>query len=157
MGTYFLDTSAIVKRYFLEQGHQWVVTLCDPEQNHILYISQAALVEVVAAICRKAREQHIADDARDELINTFRRDSQAMYVVWPVTNALYTAAGNMCRSHRLRAYDAVQLACVLALREEMQTGEGESSPLPVFVCADDNLVKIATVERLDTENPNLFP
>ena len=25
MSTYFLDTSAVVKRYFLEQGHDWIV------------------------------------------------------------------------------------------------------------------------------------
>ena len=65
MGSYFLDTSAIVKRYFPEQGHTWIVTLCDPEQAHRLYISQAALVEVVATVCRKAREQSIADEERD--------------------------------------------------------------------------------------------
>ncbi len=39
MGTYFLDTSAIVKRYFPEQGHLWVAALCDPAQGHKLYIS----------------------------------------------------------------------------------------------------------------------
>jgi hypothetical protein len=42
MGAYFLDTSAVVKRYFLEQGHHWVTTLCNPEQANIIYISQAA-------------------------------------------------------------------------------------------------------------------
>ncbi len=31
MATYFLDTSAIVKRYVpAEQGHSWVVALCLP-------------------------------------------------------------------------------------------------------------------------------
>jgi hypothetical protein len=38
MGTYFLDTSAVVKRYFPEQGHGWIVNLCDPAQGHDLYI-----------------------------------------------------------------------------------------------------------------------
>jgi predicted nucleic acid-binding protein len=37
--------------------------------------------------------------------------------IWPVTTDLYTSAGYLCRSHRLRAYDAVQLACILALRQ----------------------------------------
>ncbi len=59
MGAYFLDSSAIIKRYLREQGHAWVVTLCDPAQGHELYISQAALVEVVATICRKSRELSI--------------------------------------------------------------------------------------------------
>jgi len=44
MGSYFLDTSAIVKRYVpAEQGHTWVAALCHPAQGHKLYISQAAL------------------------------------------------------------------------------------------------------------------
>lgn len=153
MGAYFLDTSAIVKRYFLEKGNQWVIALCDPEQANIIYISQAALVEVVAAICRKAREQNIPDDERDELINTFRRDSQSAYIIWPVTTALYTAAGNLCRSHRLRAYDAVQLACVLRLSAEMQT---DGVFAPIFVCADVKLSNIAIAEGLSTENPNNY-
>ncbi len=51
MGTYFLDTSAIVKRYVPEQGQSFILTLCEPAQGHDLYISQAALVEVVASIC----------------------------------------------------------------------------------------------------------
>ncbi len=80
MGSYFLATSAIVKRYFAEQGHTWIVTLCDPEQAHRLYISQAALVEVVATVCRKAREQSIADEERDALIKRFRQDSQNAYI-----------------------------------------------------------------------------
>jgi predicted nucleic acid-binding protein len=72
MATYFLDTSAIVKRYFPELGHSWVVALCDPTQGHKLYISQAALVEVVSTICRKVREQSITIADRDQLIARFR-------------------------------------------------------------------------------------
>lgn len=33
MATYFLDTSALVKRYFPEQGHAWIVTLCGVAQD----------------------------------------------------------------------------------------------------------------------------
>lgn len=153
MGSYFLDTSAIVKYYFPEQGHQWVVTLCEPEQKNLLYIAQAALVETVATICRKAREQSIVDEERDALIERFRQDSQNIYVIWPVTTAIYTSAGNLCRSYRLRAYDAVQLACVLALHNEAVASE---VPSPIFVCADNNLLAIATAETLSTENPNNY-
>ena len=153
MSTYFLDTSAIVKRYFLEQGHDWIVALCDSTQAHRFYISQAALVEVVATICRKAREQSIADEERDSLINTFRRDCQSAYIVWPVTTAIYTAAGNLCRSYRLRAYDAVQLACVLALRDETVASE---TPMPNFICADNGLIDMAVAEKLSIENPNNY-
>lgn len=154
MGTYFLDTSAIVKRYFPEQGHYWIVALCDPKQEYDLYISQVALVEVVAAICRKAREQNIADEQRDRLIRTFRQDCENAYVILPVTTAIYIAAGNSCRSYRLRAYDAVQLACALSLRDE---AAANADPEPIFVCADNNLINIVSAEGLSTQNPNSYP
>lgn len=59
MALYFLDTSAIVKRYFREQGHEWIEALHNSAPGHELYIAQIALVEVVASICRKAREQNM--------------------------------------------------------------------------------------------------
>src|SRR5947209_15742193 len=154
MALYFLDSSAIVKRYFQEPGHEWIEALHDPAQGHGLYIAQAALVEVVASICRKAREQTMPLDERDSTIDDFRRDVQNTYSVWLVDTALYVAAGDLCRSHRLRAYDAVQLACALGLRDRAQARQG---PAPIFVCADSNLLSIAAAEGLSVENPNSYP
>ncbi len=152
METYFLDTSAIVKRYVsVEQGHAWIVTLCDPTQGHKLYISQVALVEVVAAMCRKVREQSITTGDRDQLIARFRRDIRSDYDLWRVTTTTYTFAGNLCCSHKLRAYDAVQLACALHLRDKARANQ---APAPIFVCADDGLLNIAIEEGLNVENPN---
>jgi predicted nucleic acid-binding protein len=154
MATYFLDTSAIIKRYISEQGQTWILSLCNPAQSHELYISQAALIEVVAAICRRAREQSISIAERDRLITVFRQDSKESYNIWPVTTDLYQAAGDLCRSHRLRAYDAVQLTCVLALRQYTSANQ---APEPIFVCADTDLLDVAGVEGLQAENPNLYP
>ncbi len=153
MASYFLDTSAIVKRYFPEQGRSWILALCLPTYGNRLYISQAALVEVVATICRKAREQLVTITERDLLIEIFRQDSQNNYTIIPVTTSVYTSAGNLCRSHSLRAYDAIQLACALSLRDEAVVSQ---APLPIFVCADTNLISIASEEGLHTENPSTY-
>ena len=64
------------------------------------------------------------------------------------------APGDLCRSHRLRAYDAVQLACTLALRE--YTRANQVSDL-IFVCADVGLLDIASTAGLRVENPNTYP
>lgn len=154
MGTFFLDSSAIVKRYFAESGHAWIHTLCNPEQGHDLYISQATLVEVVATICRKERERNITPTERDMLLHLFRQDSRDSYNIWPVTTDTYTAAGDLCRLHSLRAYDAIQLACALALRNDAAV---RNAPTPVFVCADRTLLDITSIEGLRTENPNSYP
>lgn len=154
MGMYFLDTSAIVKRYIPEQGRSFILTLIDPKHNHNLYISQAALVEVVSFFCRRGHEKSITPDERDGLIDLFRQHIRDEYNVVPVTTAIYTGAGNLCRTHRLRAYDAVQLACALHLRNETRASR---LPDPIFVCADNNLLSIASTEELSIDNPNNYP
>lgn len=153
MATYFLDTSAIIKRYILEKGSSGMVALCDPAQGNAIYISQAARIEVISAICRRAREQSITLDERNELIQQFREDCEKGYNTWTVTTEIYDAAGELCRFHPLRAYDAVQLACVLAVRTFAQKNK---APEPVFLCADNNLLNIASIEGLSIENPNNY-
>jgi uncharacterized protein with PIN domain len=78
MDAYFLDTSAIIKYYFSETGHSFVVNLCRPAQGHDVFISQASRVEVVATICRKARDQGMPIIDRDKLINDFRKDCKGL-------------------------------------------------------------------------------
>ncbi len=50
MGSYFLDTSALVKKYMTEMGSLWMIALCRCESEHTLIISQATLVEAVSKI-----------------------------------------------------------------------------------------------------------
>ena len=158
MAVYFLDSSAIVKHYFQEQGHNWIQALHNPAQGHRLYISQVALVEVVASTCRKAHEQNIPVETRDMTINNFRRDVQAIYRVRLVDDALYIMVGNLCRSHRLRSYDAVQLACALTVRKEVLEVQpfGIEPSQFIFVSADHRLLDIALAEGLSVENPNNY-
>ena len=160
MAIYFLDSSAIVKRYFPEQGHNWVRVLHKSVQRSELYISQAAFIEVVASICRKAREQKIPIEIRDTIINTFRRSVWRTYGVRLVDEALYTAAGDLCRSCNLRSYDAVQLACAIAVRTEKEALEVERSEANsadlIFVSGDVKLLDIALTEGFRVENPNNY-
>ncbi len=103
MGVYFLDASAIIKRYILERGQAWIIALCNPANNNDLFISQATHIEVVATLCRRAREQSIVLTERDRLIAMFRRDCRASYNTWPVTDDIYAEAGDICRRHPLRS------------------------------------------------------
>jgi uncharacterized protein len=100
MAAYFFDTSALVKRYVAEAGTAWVTALCDPAAGHTIVISQAALVEAVATLCRKARDGTISVQERDRSITVFRRDVRRTYSVERVTTAVYSRAGDLCRTHR---------------------------------------------------------
>ena len=158
MALYFLDSSAIVKRYFQEQGHDWIKVLHDTKRGHALYIAQVALVEVVASICRKAREKDMPLEERNATIDDFRRDVRNSYSEWLVDNTLYLAAGDLCRTHRLRAYDAIQLACAIAIREDAFAAQPPEAEPPnvIFVSADNGLLTMALAEGFNIENPNNY-
>lgn len=76
------------------------------------------------------------------------------YGVRVVSTQIYTRAGDLCRMHRLRAYDAIQLAAALALRDDALAS---GVPSPIFVCADTDLLSYAVSEGLSVENPNDYP
>jgi hypothetical protein len=46
VSAYFLDTSALVKRYIDETGSAWLRAIVDPALNPFLVISQLLVVEV---------------------------------------------------------------------------------------------------------------
>lgn len=154
MRAYFLDTSALLKRYVSEVGSKWTTSICQPSTGNIVIISQATLAEAVASFCRKAREQdlrqRISEAERDRMITKFRGDARRQYNVVRVTSAIYTQAGDLCRTCKLRAYDAIQLACTLKIRTTL-------APLGttlLFVSADTELLNVAQTVGLEIENPN---
>ncbi len=158
METLFLDTSALIKVYLAENGSTWMRTRCQAGTGYTIVISQATLVEAVATICRKAREANpahrITPEGRDKLIILFRKNARQQYEIAKVTTSLYKNAGNLCRTHQLRAYDAVQLACALAMRTRLLDS---GLPAPIFVSADNKLLDIASIEGFAVENPNNHP
>ena len=50
MAVYFLDTSAVVKRYVLETGTAWVQALTAPAAGHVLCVARITRPETVAAV-----------------------------------------------------------------------------------------------------------
>ncbi len=85
MATYYLDTSAVVKRYTREQGTAWVRDLMTRHQGHDLYTVRLTGPEAIAALSRKARvgAASPADAARSS--RTFRRHWQRRLLVVEVT------------------------------------------------------------------------
>lgn len=59
-------------------------------------------------------------------------------------------AVELTQRHRLRGYDAVQLAAAVVTRETLQSQLLSS---PVFVAADSDLLTAAVAEQLPVENP----
>lgn len=151
---YFFDSSALVKRYITEIGTSWVMTLTAPAVAHKVMIARITWVEILSALARRQREGAINTTQIEQAVQSFRYDLDMQYQVIELTSELAEYAGQLARSHPLRAYDAVQLAA--ALRVQADLSRAHATPL-IFVCADERLLAIAQAEGLRTANPNTYP
>jgi predicted nucleic acid-binding protein len=148
--TYFLDSSAILKRYLEEKGSHYVSTL-PPDPNSLLYIVQIAGVEVVSAIARQRLGKTISKGKAHAAIVQFRADFISRYIVLKHSDRLIERAMQLAEIHALRAYDSVQLAAALSLVDRV------AGLAVTFVCADKQLNAIAQLEGLMVSDPNLYP
>lgn len=151
MSLYFLDASAIVKRYVDERGSEWVRAIVDSAAMHDLVIAEIGIVEVAAAYSARQRAQPAADRAiRERPLRRFLRDCNLHYTVVGADRRTIDLAVQLTGRHRLRGYDAVQLASALRVNESV-TRDGQ--PALTFVSADSDLLLAARGESLQTDNP----
>lgn len=146
MRSLFLDTSALVKRYVDEDGSDWVSDLFLKREDSF-YIAELTLVEFTSAIARRINPSEFVES----VLNDFDYHLFSDLIVLDITSDLIQDAQSIVRQHRLRAYDAIQLATAQELnRREI----ARSLPGVVLVSADNEMIEAARAEGLQTENPN---
>jgi uncharacterized protein len=163
LAIYFFDSSALVKRYVSEVGSAWVCQITDPRAGNNIYIAEITGVEVVAALMRKARQTQaplpLADARR--AVKNFRDDlnRQQIYDVVSLTAPLLQSAMALPEKHKLRGYDAVQLAAALAIRNHiLLLGTAATGGLPfVLVSCDSDLLAATQAEGVAVDNPRHHP
>ena len=155
VNAYFLDTSALVKRYVPEIGSDWILSITDPATDNHLAISQITWVEVHSALARRLRDGSFSAQRFDLIAQKVREDFENEYRVIDVDQTLIETATELVMQHPLRAYDSVQLAS--ALRFQSTTLVSVPNTQLVFVSADNRLLDIAQSEGLATDDPNNYP
>lgn len=112
----FADSSALVKLYANEDGHESVRRL----RNVI--VSVLARVEVPAALWRKHRMGELPEQHARLLTDVFEadyfgtRNSPPKFTAVGCPPSVLDGAASLCAVHGLCAYDAIQLATGLAVR-----------------------------------------
>ena len=151
MAAYYLDSSALVKRYARENGTAWIIGLFRRAAGHRLYVARITGVEVAAALTRKRRGGHLTPSEAARALNRLHRDLGGRLRIVEITPALLTDAMGLAEKHGLRGYDAVQLAAVLAANGERV--QLKLAPLTLFA-ADAELLAVGAAEGLATDDPN---
>jgi uncharacterized protein len=153
MPCYFFDSSALVKRYVQEHGTAWVVSVLDPAAGNSVFVARLTGVEVIAAIARRSRAGGLPPTSASIALRQFRREFQRRWRVVGIFVGVVHAAMELAERYGLRAYDAVQLAAALRVKEKY---DALREPI-TMVSADGELNTAARAEGLNVEDPNQHP
>ena len=149
----YFDSSALVKRYFVETGSAWIQALC-AEAGQMIVLAEVGLVEITAAMAGKLRGGHISASQFRALRSYIDADIKHDYALVSINRSIVNDAMDLTVRHRLRGYDAVHLACALYLQRSL-TGH-QLAPL-IFISADKDLLHAALAEGLLVDDPNQHP
>ncbi|MFQ5779883.1 MAG: type II toxin-antitoxin system VapC family toxin [Nitrospiria bacterium] len=139
----YLDASALVKKYVVEDGTERVRTLLRGGRR--FFTSKLTYAEVCASVARKYREGGIEKRFYQKAWGSFTKDWEALTLV-EVREELFPLIRQLTETHPLRGADAIHLSSALWL------GEAIGRPL-TFVASDNRLLKSARDEGLEVINP----
>lgn len=135
----FVDASALAKRY-LDEPHDEIV-----EELSGMLVSSLSAVEVSSAIWRRQRMGDLDGNAAAFLASQAQWEltgGDPRIIVLPPTTPVLIDAGRLTGTAGLRAYDAVQLASAIAMREVYPD-------VNAFCCFDRTLSAAAAAHGFD--------
>jgi predicted nucleic acid-binding protein len=142
---FFLDTSALLKRYRQEPGSETVERLFRDPTN-LLLASALSFAEAVGALTRSHRVGLIGQRELEEAVSGLYTDFAAGRLEWiDISHHHLMRCAALIVDYQLTANDALILTAALELQRHV----------PVFVCADvrSGLLRAAESHGLSTLNP----
>jgi predicted nucleic acid-binding protein len=142
MASYYLDTSALFKRYVQEEGSDVVNSLFD--KGEPLFIAAITLCEVTSNLRRLVDVDEIIKGEEFAVLRaTFLGDvGDTILEVIESTTEIILSSLDLASKKYLTPIDAIQLATALSLAEK-----------PVFVCSDQKLLRLAVENGLAVLDP----
>jgi predicted nucleic acid-binding protein len=136
----YLDTSALVKKYFEEKNSFEVISAWKSALG--IATSAVAYPELLAAVYRKASQTRVRKSLFQRIVAMFREDWSS-FIIIEVDNRLNETTHKVIASYGLRGFDAIHLASALAIGSVV-------SDEYLFACYDDKLNQAARAEGLQT-------
>ena len=151
MDAFFFDSSAVIKRYVNEVGSTFVEKLTDVNSGNLILLARTTRVEVAGAIARRLKDGSITAVDEQDILAAFTHDLANAYFTIEITSTMLSVAMNLCTSHALRGYAAVQLAAAMEANWERVL---RGLPPLILVSADKELNQAARDEGLRAEDPD---
>lgn len=139
----YLDSSALVKRYVLEEGTYFVKSIL--AGDGLISTSRLTYPEILSALMRKVRAGNIQKRTFNGIVQMFDRHWEH-FLVLDFHNGLLQGVRTLIEKHPLKAADAIHLSSALWLKLSSKTEV-------TFIASDSNLLKAARAEKLEVMNP----
>ena len=136
----YLDTSALVKKYFKEEGSSEVISVWKGSTG--IVTSAVAYAELTAAVYRKASETTIKKTLLKSVLNTFQADWLSFIIV-EVDNRLNETIHKVISNYGLRGFDAIHLSSAITIKTAIRDNF-------LFACFDERLRRAAQSEGIET-------
>jgi predicted nucleic acid-binding protein len=136
----YLDTSALLKKYFKEFGSEKVIEKWKVATE--IVISSVAYAEAMASFHRKRRETHISTKIFAAILDSFQRDWES-FIRIEVTDDLNECIYRITAAYPLRGFDAIHLASAILINKSIPDDFW-------FACFDAILLQAARGEGLET-------
>ena len=148
MAVFYLDTSALVKRYRTEQGTEVVEELlANPSPDDRFFICFLSIIELTSGVLRLATGGQLRGDTANRILARFRLDVRELFRVWPLNEQVAAEAVTVAEQHKLRSGDAIHLAAA------QQIAGAASGAQVVMVSSDRELVDAAQAAGLAALDP----
>jgi predicted nucleic acid-binding protein len=142
MPAYFFDTSALVKRYHVEEGSEKVDEIFnDPEG--IFAIASITIAEFTSVFARKLNEGIISEDDLRICLSEFSKDMISSFGIVDLGRNHTNKSIPLILKYNLRTLDSLQLATFLDL----------SHLNPIMVASDEALLNATLKEGFQTIRP----
>jgi predicted nucleic acid-binding protein len=149
--SFYLDASALAKRYVPETGSLLVDEIVDKVSGNRLYLLNIGAGEVVSILVRKRNSGVITGAYFAQALVDFETEivRAADIHKLPVSNRLATSSFSLILVHSINSTDAITLKSALAIAQKLRAGGDEL----VLVASDQRLLRAAQAEGLGTFNP----
>jgi hypothetical protein len=149
MAVLFFDTSALLKRYVQEAGSSWVREALAVPGGRI-YVSRIARLECISALSRRLLGSPPQPDLFAVARRQIEQDWERRWQVVELNLNLIGEAEELAERHRIRAYDALHLACA---KHVYETASRVGAEPYSFVASDFELNEAARREGLHVIDP----
>lgn len=153
MARYFIDTSALVKRYRIEQGSDAVDRLFGAPDSKFV-ISRLGITETISAFALKVRAGELSLEDYAVCRKKFLGEvGHGLLGIVQLLTGHYRLAEQLIDRHaparRFRTLDALQLSTAVTLHQQGR--------VDTLVSADAPLCEVALLEGLNVLNPLAIP